>query len=199
MLPLCQKLEGRNIADGVGLYYLKNFEICHWNERDGWHYKIEKNSINSCIDEIMRYFDTYLIPFFDCANSCKTALPELIKLEQTFNDIRRAGLKLDGIEDKEAHGDKLFFLDSSKCYMALKNGDYAFALKCLEVLLTQNVVALQSLQNNRFITEESMKERRMGIEKMQNEICQAKAENTDYFQSLMSENEAYTRESLKNM
>ena len=46
---------------------------------------IRADSVESVVDDIMRYMKEYLIPFFERANSCKTALNEVIQLESHFN------------------------------------------------------------------------------------------------------------------
>jgi hypothetical protein len=91
-----QIFESEKIQTGLCLGELRKFElpdislVSLWSSGprlDAWEYdsKLEEN-MDACVEDIIRYLDKHLLPFFERANSCETALPEWIKLEQLFYD-----------------------------------------------------------------------------------------------------------------
>lgn len=199
VLPLCQRLEAEQVSNGMGIYYLRRFEVTHWTEGDGWRYKAESTSISNCIEEIMRYLISYLLPFFERADSCETALQELINLEKLFNDNRIASLKMNGMEDKAGSDAELRLSDSAKYFMALKNGDYNFALKSRKSLEQQNTNAYNSMSEKGYLTDEDRIRREKNLSKLRDEITYLEASDRNYFQRVIEENEAYSREALKGI
>lgn len=200
VLPLCQKLEAERILGGFGVYYLRKFEISHWAEGDDrWRYKSIPEDISACIDEILIYINKYLLPFFERANSCKAALPEVIALEKLFNENRIESLKLSDIADKAGPNAELNLSDSTKYFMALKSGDYDFALKSRKALLEQNMAVYESVQNNSYMTKEKLHEKEEMLSKLQDEIRHLEEKDWDYFKIIIADNEAYSREKLKGI
>lgn len=199
ILPLCQKLEAKWALSGVGIYYLKKFEVSHWMEGDGWRYKISSEDISYCIDEILIYINRYLLPFFERSDSCKTALPEVIALEKLFNENRKESLRRSGMEDKAGPNAELNLLDSTKYFMALKNGDYDFALKSRQALLQQNVDSYNSMSERGYLMEEDRLRREKSLAELRDEIDHLEIKDIGYFQRLLEENEAYSRENLKGI
>ena len=198
IIPLCLRIEKEYISGGVYSHYLKKFEIVSWTLFDSWEYdKNSEASMDACLEEIMRYLTSYLLPFFERANSCETALPELIKLERLFNDNRMEILRISGIEDRADPGTEFLISDCVKYYMALKNGDYGLALKSRQALLQQNLDAYNSMAEGGYLTEENRMRREKGLETLRDEIDHLSANDIGYFQRLLEENEVYSRENLK--
>lgn len=195
VLSLGQKVDVRRVENGVGLYYLRKFEICDGTEIDGWRYKLNPEDISSCIEEILRYLEKYLIPFFERANCSEKAFFELIALEKLFNNNRIAYLKLNGREDLAGSGAELNLFDSAKYYMALKNGNHSYAKKRLSALLDLNLMSYENEKRN--LSEDVLADRRRSIQQLLEEVVLLETGNVGYFQHLIEENEVYSRESLK--
>lgn len=192
--PLCQPLNVQQVERG-GLYYLKKFEICDDGEPDGWRYKYDPESISLCIEEVMRYISAYMIPFFERATCTKSAFSELIALEKLFNENRVAYLNLKGIEDGAGPDAELNLFDGAKYYMALKNGNYDYAMKSRSAVLQLNLVAYESEKG--FLPEEVLAERREVIQRLHREIELLDKGDYDFFRNLVEENEAISKENLK--
>jgi len=198
IVPLCLRIEKEYIADGVYSRYLRQFELANSREYDDWEYDPKsEESMDKCVLEIIRYIKSYLLPLFDRANSCKTALPELIKLEKLFNDIRLEGLRIAGREDRASPGAELNLIDSVKYYMALKIGDYDFALKSRGALLQQNVDAYNSVLDMGFITEEVKRRREEGIANLREDVSRLERRDEASIRQLITENEVYSFSNLK--
>lgn len=200
IIPLCLRIEKEYISGGVYPHYLKKFELISGTPSDSWEYdKHSEASMDACLREIMRYVTSYLLPFFEHATNCQTALPEVIRLEKTLNDKWLASRKSSGIEDHAGPNAGLDLLDSTKYFMALKNGDYDFALKSRQALLQQHMNSYNSMSERGYLTEEDRVRREKGIAELRGEIAHLEAKDTGYFQRLLEENEAYSRESLRTV
>ena len=197
VLPLCQKFKDGRILNGIGLYYLRRFEVAQCTQTDRWRY--EANTIDSVIDDIMRHFKQYLIPFFKRANSCETAFDELILLEKHFNETRLASLKESNINDAAKPGSEVMISDSAKYFMALKNKNYDFALASRKMLLQQNMNAFASVEQGVFLTEEALIDRKKNIEVLRGEIKRLEDKDEEYFQNLIQENETFSKEIVKSI
>ena len=198
IVPLCLRIEKEYIVDGVYSRYLRQFELANSREYDDWEYDPKsEESMDKCIKEIIRYINSYLLPLFDRANSCETALPELIKLEKLFNDIRLEGLRRSGIKDGACPGAEFNLIDSVKYYMALRIGDYDFALKSRGALLQQNVDAYNSVLEMGFMTEEVKRRREEGIANLREDISRLERRDEASIRQLITENEAYSLSNLK--
>ena len=195
VLPLCQKLDAETIEKGVGLYYLRKFELSGEEELDGWRYTSTQEDASRCANEIIRYLNQYLIPFFERANCAERAFDELISLEALFEANRQLYLRLAGIEDLACAGVGFSVLDGTKCDMALKNGNYAYVKMKWQALLQQNQQAYENAKS--FLSERLLSERMDRIQRLENELSLLAAEKFSYFQQLIEENESYSRQQLK--
>jgi hypothetical protein len=90
-------------------------------------------------------------------------------------------------------------LDGIKYYMALKNGDYDFALKCRKAMLEQNLNAYEARQGYDWITQDKKDEHKARIEKIKDEVTRLETKDVDYFHRLIEENEAYSLSKLKGI
>ena len=204
IIPLCLRIEKRYILGGVYSHYLKEFELISGTPSDSWEYdKHSEASMDACLREIMRYVTSYLLPFFEHATNCETALPEVIRFEKILSDKCVASPKSSGIEDRYSDHDSVLKMlqqhllsDSSKYFMALKNGDYDFALRSRQALLQQHMDSYNSMSERGYLTEEDRLRRERSHAELRDEIEHLEARDTGYFQRLLEENEAYSRESL---
>lgn len=199
VIPLCQRIETEQVLDGFGVYYLRNFEISTLTEGNGWRYKSIPEDIDACVKEILMYTNKYLLPFFERANSCKAALSEVLALEKIFNNNRLESLKLCNIADRLDPNVELNLLDSKKYFMALKSGDYDFALKSRKALLEQNMTAYHSAQTNSYMTSKKLHEQEEMLGKLQDEIQHLEEKDWNYFKTMIVDNEDYSREKLKDI
>ncbi len=200
VLPLCSRIEKRDILGGANSHYLKAFEPISGTPSDSWEYdRNSEASMDACLKEIVRYLTSYLLPYFEHATSCKTALPELIKLERTLHANLVADRKSSGFEYHADPDAELNLSDNTKYFLALKNGDYDLALRSRQALLQQNMNSYNSMSERGYLTEEDRLEREEGIAELRSEIDRLEARDIDYFQRLLEENEAYSRENLKTV
>ena len=201
VIPLCLRIEKEYILGGVYSRELRRFETAHetmvW---DGWEYDPKsKVSSNACVDEIVRYLKQYLIPLFERANCCKTALSEIIAVDQLFYNNHLASKKINGIKGTAGFDAGLNLLDGTKYYMALKNGDYDFALECRKALLNQNFEAYNSMNERGYLTEEDKQRREKRIMVLKLEVEKVSKHDESYIQKVIIENEAYSLNNLKSV
>lgn len=164
---------------------------------DRWEYDpTSQSSTYACVDEIARYVKVYLIPFFERANSCRSALPELLELEQRFSDKRNATPPLPSTADMDVSHHICNLHDSVKYYMALKNGNYLFALESRKALERLNAASLRSMDERGYLTEKDRARREQLLAVLRKEIAHLEQRDTAYFQQLIRENEAYSRKCL---
>ena len=196
VLPLCQNVSAQHVEAGVGLYYLRKFQISDASEEsDGWIYSLQAESISACIEEISQYLELYLIPFFERANHTQAAFHESIALEKLFQENRLASLQLRGIKDCAANKSEIHLLDSPRYYMALKNGYYDYAKESCAAFLQQNLTAYE--RSKSFLSEKIAAERMQIIQEFRHELDLLNAGNAEYFRNLIEKNESYSRKSLE--
>lgn len=200
VIPLCLRIEKAYILGGVYSYNLRKFELAPLEQWDQWDYdpKSEK-SMGICVNEVVRYLTSYLLPFFERANSCETALAELMEVESLFNANRLERLKINGIEDKANPKDVLFLFDNVKYHIALKNGDLDFAIKSRRALLEQNVDSYNSMSDMGYLTEKDRVRREKSIAELKDEINRLERRDESYIRKLIIENEAYSLGSIKDV
>jgi len=119
----------------MGNYELSKFFI--QNYRCDWLYdnSSPENLIN-CAEVISNAIDKYLLPLFEVAVDCESALSELIKLEELFECNRQQHLKLMGNQDMATDSWRERMLWNSKLYyMALKSRNFTFAEEYLSYQL----------------------------------------------------------------
>lgn len=195
VLPLAQKICREQIENGVGLYYLKKFERPADGYSEGWIYEIDEESIIVCVEEILRYVDSYLIPFFRRAVNTIDAFSELIALEKSFYENRMFYRKECESYNCSSSNAALDLLDGVKFCMALKNHDFDYAWRSGVAILNQNIEAYESVKG--FLSPESLNERENDIQKLRKALKYIENKDEDYFYRLLEENEGFSRESLK--
>ena len=227
VIPLCLRIEEDYVYWGAYSRELRKFELPDeslfvpgWEPNpplDAWGYNpFSIVSMNECVEQAVHHIKKYLLPFFECANSCETTLPEIIKFEKLVADNSRKIRQLLGYEDLSSYDTELDLLDCVKYYIALKIGDYDFALRCRKALLAQNVDSYtafladkskfmslveggQLTGKDRILWNESLRRREEGIAQLKCEISKLEQRDEPYIQNLLSENESYSMDTLKKL
>lgn len=142
VIPLCAGVSAEADIRQRGLYYLKKFEPAYqledWQPWDGWLYNSDEKVRELCYKEITRMLKEYLVPFFDRASQSATALSELIALEALFDDNRLSlGPGRAPAIDATGGTARLNKYDPVKYYLAVKAGDFDFALDVMESILAR--------------------------------------------------------------
>ena len=222
--PLCSRIEKDCIQMGMYWCELRRFELpelssvgllAHVPPLDAWEYDLNaKESMDACVENIINCLKNHLIPFFERANSCETALPELLKLAKLFNENRKLCLGKCGVEDMSNFDEELTFLDAAKYYAALKIRDWDFALKCRKALLQQNIDSYNSFLANKckfedlvengqltkedkIAWEESRTRRESEIARLKYEVGKLEQHDEEYIQKLIRENEVISLDNLR--
>lgn len=178
IIPLCEYIP----CLSIGGYELDGFFISSLAQPGLWTFDAKLDaSIASCASSIVQAIDDYLIPLFGKCVNCQTALPELIKLEELFDQNRQKTLRLTGETDCAPPWQELSLHDSRKYYMALKAQDYEYARKYLDFQLTHRDNGLR-LQNKEQYAQQ--------LEKLI-------SGDFDYFDQMLQANESQTLELLR--
>ena len=134
ILPLCEVPWHPDIT----IYNLKQTE--EWESYEdyiGWLYdRHSPDSVNACVQEIAGFMDRQLLPLFEKADCCETALPALKELDVLLHDVRQSHFEKRGEKD-EARVDWRFtsLFSTEKYFMALKSGKYEYANEVAKVLI----------------------------------------------------------------
>lgn len=188
ILPLCGGLKAEEVMRGIGRYYLSRFEPGDAIEFCGWQYTKKWDCEEECIAEIIRFLTCYLIPLFQQADSCKTALGEMCNIDKRFEKNRQILLAKTGEKDM-AKGASLSEVDESNYFMALKNRDFRFALASRKAVL-ENAL-------NNYCSSRS-KEWADIVSNLENEIWHLEQEDDVWRQELIKANEAQSKENLRD-
>ncbi len=126
IFPLCLP---QPVYFDCGEYTLDKFIV---EVYDGWIFDSKSDeSIMNCVESISQAIDSYLLPFFEKCCDCKTALPELIKLDELFDRNRQTILRLIGTSDLAVSWQDRSLFDPGKYYMALKAHNWSYVRKYL--------------------------------------------------------------------
>lgn len=122
IFPLCLP---QPIFLDAGGYGLDEFIV---DLREGWTFDSGSDeSMMNCAESISKAIDLYLLPFFETCSDCKSALPELVKLEELLDHNRQKRLHLIGDYDSAAPWQERSLFDYRKYYMALKSRNLTYA------------------------------------------------------------------------
>ncbi len=111
----------------MGRYELAKFFIQNYG-RDWLYDNSSPENLIKCAEVISNAIDKYLLPLFEVAVDCESALSELIKLEELFECNRQQYLKLMGYQDMGTMSWRERMLWNSHLYcMALKVRNFTFA------------------------------------------------------------------------
>lgn len=130
VFPLCLP---QPIFWDAGGYELDKFIIELHEKSSGWTFDAGSDqSMIDCIDAISEAIDMHLLPLFEKCSDCKSALPELIKLEELFDRNRQKTLYLRGDSDRAVPWQERSLFDSRKYFMALKSHNVSYAKQYLQ-------------------------------------------------------------------
>lgn len=130
IFPLCLP---QPIFLDAGGYALDEFIVELHERSSGWTFDASsEESMMNCIESITKAIDLYLLPFFETCSDCKSALPELIKLEELFDRNRQKTLYLRGDSDCAVPWQERSLFDSRKYFMALKSHNLSYAKRYLQ-------------------------------------------------------------------
>lgn len=188
--PLCSCVSFDSMLQGSR--YLKMFSVSADLLLDSWRYVQSEKEISQCVDSIGLYISSFLIPFFDKAYSCATALPQMIILEKSFDENRKKLCALQGIPIQEGTFES-FFLDTNIFFMALKNSDYDLALKCRSALLNQNKRAVETNNMHGIKPRITVLNR---IAEIEDEVKMLEQGEYSYFRELVKKNEQISLQNL---
>lgn len=166
-----------------------------YGSRFSWVYELTSDSIDACVAEMARFITAYLIPFFERANSCSTALNEIISIEKLFNNNRIASLREMGEQDQASTPDGVSWDDRRKLLMALKSGDYRLAQRIAAIILNSSIDSYLSAQEYGLDCD-SMERRKKDIEENENLFVRIQQNDTAYFKELLSNRETHSMEEL---
>lgn len=178
-----------------GHYVLKKFEVKEKELFEEWVCDNTLENIRVCLKDIERFFENYLIPFFENTNIAAKALPEVIKIEELFEKNRRILCSFDDMYRYIKAPYVVNFLDINKYYMALKAHDYVFARECCQALLDQNISAFDA--KKALLSEEALETKRHRILLLKKEISNFEEANWAYFKYVVECNERESKEFLR--
>lgn len=145
IFPLCLP---QPIFLDAGGYTLDVFIVELHERSSGWTFdSSSEESVMNCIESITKAIDLYLLPFFETCCDCKTALPELIRLEELFDRNRQKTLHLRGDSDSAVPWQERSLFDSRKYYMALKSRNLSYAYQYLNYQINFYKTSLKAFDN----------------------------------------------------
>ena len=135
----------------AGAYELDKFVVELHKYSSLWTFDPDSDeSMEKCIKSLTNAIDMYLIPFFDRCYDCKSALEELIKLEELFEENRQKILQLIGGSDMAAPWYERSLFDYKKYYMALKSHNLIYAHQYLIHQINSHKRRLEEFDNPNF-------------------------------------------------
>lgn len=178
---------------GEGLYDLFVLDPEYLKWADGWKYNpLSLSSVNACVEQMIQAIDNFLIPLFQKCNSCKTALSELLVIEELFDARRREALSLHNQSDHALPWYEHSLFDPKKYYMALKANDRDYALSFLTMYIRFYRVKLKEFASSTNTRQPPIVIERYHsmLEKYTEHNQRLLANDSEYFEALLAENEA---------
>lgn len=180
---------GRFLSVASGSVKLDN------GSRFSWAYELTSDSIDACVAEMARFIIAYLVPFFERAKSCSTALNEIISIEKLFNSNRVASLREMGERDLANTPNGVVWNDHRKLLMALKAEDYDLAQRIATIMLDRAIDSYRSAQMYDH-SSEGVEKWRLDVEEKETVLYRIRHQDIAYYQELLSKQEARSREEL---
>jgi len=157
-----------------------------------WFYDPKsEESIRSCIESLMEFMLSYLVPYFERGIDCASARKENLMLWQNLLERKRTFLRDNPWARQYSFGEEpteeKALGSMVECYMALKIGVYADAAKYLSNLIAARRKANEaepSEKNEKFIAEWSQL------------LERALAQDNDFFADYLAANERKSRIAL---
>lgn len=141
IVPLCSLIQ---YPDGVGQYRLDELWPLDSFNLDPVKKVISYNpkvvDAEEVMSKIKKGIEEYVLPMFEECGDCATSFDALIRLQYLIAERRKAVLDYLRLEDcSKITPDEGIMLNEHIFFMALKNGDYDFAMKCLNLWKKLNV------------------------------------------------------------
>lgn len=129
ILPLCMNIESLDISLP---YLLDSFDVKAHGMSGGWKYSpLSPKSILSCLDAIFTVMDCELMPLFMRTSCSSSALNELIRLDEKFDQNRLASIKLLGETDRAEPWENRSLYAVDKYFLSLKAHNLQYAKEYL--------------------------------------------------------------------
>lgn len=189
IFPLCMP---QPVFLEAGGYVLDEFFIEQHKGGLGWTFDSSSDeSIMNCAESISNAIDLYLLPLFEISSNCKSALPELIKLEELFDRNRQIRLHQQGDSDSAVPWQERSLFDSRKYYMALKAHNMSYARQYLNYRVNFYKTKLKSFDNPNSPRQPDIVRERFLAGQV---LCSEQLERLDlgdfsYFDDLLNSNE----------
>lgn len=188
ILPLCQATP---IDLNIEQYKLdKLFSDEEINYYMGWYVDVKESlSVTMCVQSLINAIDKHIIPLFTKCTDCKTALHEMLKLEERLDSRRKKRLQLYGIPDC---ADPWFYntlFDELKYYMALKANNTVFARLYLEHQINYRKKKIEKGNGDSSYDNERLLECQIHLEQLH-------AQNQIFFDTIVQKNEGRNLELL---
>lgn len=202
VFPLCMV----NLTPEMGVYDMLCFDENTYADGMGWRYdKKSDESIIECIKKLCFHLDTDLIPFFEKADCCESALCELIHLDYLFDSVRLSSIQKFGGEDCAEKIETRMLRAPEKIYMALKNGNFELAGKALrlsiekaESICSNEIFCLETAAfSKKAALERRIERRNAQINQFKFLLSQVEQKNVSYIRSYLEQNERSSKEQLE--
>ena len=158
----------------------------------GWYVDLSsEESIKKCIRQLTDAIDCHIIPLFERCIDCKVSLRELLKLEDSFDRIRKEQLKIWGSEDCAELWFKRCLFDCRLYYLALKSHNAAFARMYLEHNIASYYEKTKDLDRYQDLSlaQRSRQKYENKLEQLKLHLSHIIEKDMSYFDSILQENE----------
>jgi hypothetical protein len=144
------------------------------HEKDFYYTPSLDQSVISCTLIMVNYFETYILPFFNIATTCDSALKWYLEHEKFTKE-------------------SLNYLDYSLFELALNTGNYDIAIKCCNAFLANHSIDERRVND---YSAENLKRLKDLVERDKLYIKMLKEGNYVFFDKLLNEKEISSREIL---
>lgn len=190
VFPLCQRIQAEEAASGMGLLYLRGFEPSDDLFLDRFLYHSDDESIDGTIQEIKRFFNTYMIPFFEHSLDCISAKKQSFNVRRQLEDARLETLKRNGINNSAPKDAWKPYFSQNVFYMALKTHDYELAAE----MRKWDISYFGEKTDNAIGNDLQVRQKR--ILDLKQELVYLEDNFYAFFDEKIKENEAYSIEQL---
>ena len=195
IFPLC---DSPPLYLDAGQYELDNFRIDGYGRAWMFDPKSEESRLR-CVESISDMIDRYLLPFFDACSDSRTAMQEMIRLEEVFENNRQEWLKMIGTTDESLYTWQEGSLsDEHKYYMALKNKDWSYVEQYLNLMVEDYKMAFKEFDDPDYPEQPDIviKNYQDGLAEFSELLDRFNAGDYDYFDELVKFNEIETKKFL---
>ena len=172
-----------------------------WTE---WQYKpLSPEDAERCVREIVARMREDLFPFFEQASNCEKALPLLLQLEYSSNEMRKKMLRKRGSSDEAGALAGIGLQDDHLLWMALKSRDYNSAIAFCRVQVGGLFTGLQYERKVAAASDEEtpryLQEKQAYFDKMKELWLYIEERNQVLLDKIVAENETANRAYLQTI